>query len=203
MPVRSGFSESGAWDSHPMCWVEVAKDISSPAVVMVTARAGQAGNVPNHVGLTFLWVSGLSGSWGKTATTASLWPSPQASGLGWKERGRNLERGQLATEREGKQRVSHLEKPRERGTGAQAHTHAGAHMLPGLSPRLTLWTDLWRAPDLIPGGSACTSPAGSAGWVVTKGQFPTLRAPLPCRLLQIKCHFFHIAKVFIALRKIC
>lgn len=53
----------------------MAKDISSPAVVMVTARAGQAGDVQNHVGLTFLWVSGLSGSWGKTATTASLWPS--------------------------------------------------------------------------------------------------------------------------------
>lgn len=43
MPGRNGFSEKGAWDSHPMCWVEVAKDISSPAVVMVTARAGQAG----------------------------------------------------------------------------------------------------------------------------------------------------------------
>lgn len=42
--------------------VEVAKDISSPAVVMATARAGQEGDTGNHVGVTFLWVSGLSGS---------------------------------------------------------------------------------------------------------------------------------------------
>lgn len=98
MPGRSDFSENGAWDSHPTCWVEVAKDISSPAVVMVTAREGQAGDVRNHVGLTFLWVSGLSGSWRKTATTASLWPSPRASRLGWLERWREWEPGQLATE---------------------------------------------------------------------------------------------------------
>lgn len=42
-------------------------------------------DVQNHVGLTFLWVSGLSGSWEKTATTASLWPSPQGFWAGLNE----------------------------------------------------------------------------------------------------------------------
>lgn len=75
---RSGFSETRVGTATRE--VEVAKDTSIPAVVMVTVRAGQEGARRNHVGLTFLWVSGLSGSWGKTAT-ASLWPSPRAHGL--------------------------------------------------------------------------------------------------------------------------
>lgn len=75
----------------------MAENISSPAVVMVTAWAGQAGDTANHVGLTFLWVSRLSGSWGKTATTASLWLPGHAER---REGERRRELGQLAAEGE-------------------------------------------------------------------------------------------------------
>lgn len=57
----------------------MAKDISSPAVVMVTARAGQEGDERNHVGLTFLWVSGLSGELGKNGS--NCFPLAQPSGF--------------------------------------------------------------------------------------------------------------------------
>ncbi|XP_038297915.1 uncharacterized protein LOC119866871 [Canis lupus familiaris] len=125
----SGFSENRAWDSHPTCvyvrargvGVEVAENISSPAVVMVTAWAGQAGDTANHVGLTFLWVSRLSGSWGKTATTASLWLPGHAER---REAERRREAGQLAAEGEERVSQSHLETGRGRGARAQARTHA-------------------------------------------------------------------------------
>lgn len=75
----------------------MAKDISSPEVVMVTARAGQAEDVPNHVGLTFLWVSHLSGSWGKNSNDCFPLAQPSAFQAGLKEERERGELGQLAT----------------------------------------------------------------------------------------------------------